>query len=50
MEASHIVLCVIELVWLAVVDQIVIVWRVKVIALFLGHNVSAIQVLYIVKY
>ncbi len=42
MEQVPIVHYAIEHVWLVAVEQTTVVWHVKVIALFLGHNAHAI--------
>ncbi len=46
MEQVAIAHCAIEHAWLVAEEQTTAVWHVRVIALFLGHNVFAIQVFY----
>ena len=49
MEAVHIArCCAIVDAWPVTVEQVVLVWHVRVIALFLGPNASAILVLYLI--
>ena len=49
MEAVHIArCCAIVDAWPVTVEQVVLVWHVRVIALFQGHNAFAILVLFLI--